>query len=214
MTEEEALAILLKNLKKRKKISDPLRIAEACRYLSNLYGSYSEVADRVGVSSEIIREFVHISKLSENVKKLIQQGLIQGVDIPYRISRIEDKDRQFEIAKAVIGLKSHIVREIVEYARRHEEKSAEECKEEVLKSKGETIEIHTILIPFDTESSEEEIEHAIKEGLKPKRPFHCKVKDSILIISLHKEDFDALKERARASGGTIEGAIEEMLRWN
>ena len=226
LSEEEALAILITTLKKRKKILNPLLVAKACRYLFELYGSIDRVAKRIEISSEMIREFICIDHLPEEVKDLIRQGLIQGIDIPYRLSRIDNSQRQIEVAKTIIGLNSHTVRDVVEYARRHPEKSAEECKQEVLKAKGTTIELHVIPIKLsetilkslenkaknENKRLEDLIKSRIEDKLKPKYTVSCDIKASTLILSLRKEDFEELNRKSEASDLPIGEFINKLLK--
>lgn len=225
LTEEEALAILITTLKKRKKIPNPLPIAKACRYLSELYGSQKKVAERLEISSEMIREFVYIDKLSKEVKDMIKDGLIQGVDILYRISyRINNPKRQVEIARIVAGLSSPLARDIIEFARKHPEKSAEECKQEVLKARGVIVELHVIPIKLSEtviKSLENKVKNKkladlikskIEDKLKPKYAISCDIKASTLILSLRKEDFEELSRKSEAFNLTLEEFINKLLK--
>jgi len=145
LDEETALAVLLTNLKGRKK-KDYLATAQSSRFLKQKYGSCEKVAKKVGVSSEIIREFDSLVDLPQKVKRLIATRAIK-LDTGYRIStQIEGGDRQTEIAKEVANLGAFDARAIIEYARKNRHLSAEECKRRVLGSKTVTERLHVFVL--------------------------------------------------------------------
>lgn len=149
--EETALAVLFANLKGKKK-KDYITTAKCCRYLRKQYGSLKKVADKVGISSEIIREFDSLLDLPKEVQQLISKRLIK-LDTGYRISmRIEGAEKQTEIAKAVLDLGAFDARNVIEYARKNPKLSAEECKRRVLKSKTVTEKLHVFILPFPEET--------------------------------------------------------------
>lgn len=151
MNEETALAVLFANLKGRKK-KDYITTAKCCRYLRKLYGSLKKVADKVGVSSEIIREFDSLLDLPKDVQQLISKRLIK-LDTGYRISmRIEGAEKQREIANAVLDLGAFDARNVIEYARKNPKLPAEECKRRVLKSKTVTEKLHIFILPLPGET--------------------------------------------------------------
>lgn len=147
LDEETALAILFRNLKGSKK-KDYLATANACRFLRKLYGSYSKVAETVGVSSEIIREFDSLEDLPDEVKEMVSTGAIR-LDTGYRIStKLEGKERQVDIAKAVADLGAFDARAIIEYAQKNSDMPASKVKSQVLGSKTITEKLHVFILPL------------------------------------------------------------------
>jgi len=102
----------------KKRTVDILKVAEALRDLHNLHGSRNAVSKivKVKLSPEMIREFLRLLSLTDEVKTLIRKGFINSVDIGYRISKLNRKD-QIVLAKNVLGkrLNSYDVRNIVKY---------------------------------------------------------------------------------------------------
>ena len=179
LDEEKALAILFMNLKGSKK-KDYLATAKACRFLRRLYGSFRKVAEKVGVSSEIIREFDSLEDLPDEVKEIISKGTIK-LDTGYRIStKLQGEERQIAIAKAVAGLNAFDARAIIEYAEKNPDMPASEVKSQVLGSKTVTEKVHVFVLPLSertfqalkTESAkmksktEELVKKIIQEWLK------------------------------------------------
>ena len=150
LDEETALAILLMNLKGRKK-KDYIATASACRFLRKLYGSYANVAEKVGVSSEIIREFDSLQDLPDEVKEMVSKGIIR-LDTGYRIStKLDEAKRKIDIAKAVASLGAFDARAIIEYAQKNPEMPTAEVKSRVLGSKTVTEKVHVFILPLPEE---------------------------------------------------------------
>ena len=82
LDEESALAILFANTRRKKRKEDLITIARAFEYLVNLYGSKEAVAKRVGLSTEMIREFLTVLKLPREIQKLVTEcaHVTQGID--------------------------------------------------------------------------------------------------------------------------------------
>ena len=147
LDEETALAVLFKNLKGPRR-KDYLATADACRFLTQIYGSHRKVAEKVGVSSEIIREFDSLYDLAETAKRLVSKGSIK-LDIGSRIStQIKGEKRKVEIARAVADLRTFDARAVVEYAKKNPEISASEVKSRVLGSKTVTEKVHVFIMPL------------------------------------------------------------------
>lgn len=114
--EVKLLAIIAAGTKRKKRIVDILKVAEALKDLHDLHGSRDAVSKIVKLSPEMIREFLKLLSLTDEVKALIKKGLINSVDIGYRVSKLSKKD-QIVLAKYVFekGLSSGDVRNIVKY---------------------------------------------------------------------------------------------------
>lgn len=116
--EVKLLAIIAAGTKRpaKKRRVSILEVAKALEDLHHLHTSYGAVSKIVKLSPEMIRQFIKLLSLTEKVKMLIKEGLINSVDIGYRISKISKKD-QIVLAENVIGrrLSSEDVRNIVKY---------------------------------------------------------------------------------------------------
>lgn len=110
--EETALSILFSNTKRKKRDADLLTIARNCDYLVRLYGSQQAVADRVGISAEMIREFLTTLKLPAEVQKLVSERKIDRVDVVREISALGDPAKQVTAAEALIQTPSKDIRDI------------------------------------------------------------------------------------------------------
>ena len=116
--EIKLLAIIAAGTKRtsKKRTISILKVAKAFKDLHDLHGSLDAVSKIVKLSPEMVRQFVKLLSLTDEVKMLIKKGLINSIDIGYRISKLSKKD-QIILAENVIGkrLSSEDVRNIVKY---------------------------------------------------------------------------------------------------
>jgi plasmid stability protein len=227
LTEEKALALLIMGYGRRRKVANPLPMAEACAYLRGTYRSQIEVSKRIGVHSRSIGRLIRIDSLSTEVKKLIEIGLIQGIERSYNISTIKDLKRQVEVAKASVGLSSRDVRDLVAYVKRHPRKSIKKCREDVLKSKKTVVNLHVIIGQLEDEvlqalrceaaTTGQEVENLAREEiqktLRPRHSLSCTVRDAnLVVLSLREDDFKKLVKRAGSEKVHMDRWVNNVLK--
>lgn len=148
--EETLLAKLYLNLGTRRKKDNLLEISEACKILSKHYGSQKSLAKKIGVSSEIIRGFVSITELPNEIKTLIKKKKIH-FDTAQRIHRINDKELQIKVANLVAGMSSDNAKQLIQYARRHPHESLENIKKRLITSRGQKEKYTVMILPLPDE---------------------------------------------------------------
>jgi len=150
--EERTVANLYLNLKggKRKK-DDWITIARDVKQLSDFYKSPAEAARKLGVSYELVRSIMKILDLPKEVQTMIKEGSIL-YDAAQRLSRLNSRTRQLEVAKAVAGLPSHQARDIIQYAKRYPDASLTDFKRRVTRPKPRREEIHLTVLPLKQET--------------------------------------------------------------
>lgn len=168
MDRDQALAVCFANLKGSKD-KDLLATARALQYLKSLpeFGSNAKVGNAVGVSREIVREFLALLDLPEGVQRLFDTGqlkLEQGRRL-WQLAR-RRPDLLGEVAEAMTGLTAMDARHLVEYILQHPKLSVSESKSKVLGSKTVTErEFHVIAI-----LSEEQYRDLAQEARRRKLP--------------------------------------------
>ncbi len=110
--EETALSILFTNTKRKKRSVDLITIAESCEYLTKLYGSQKEVAKKVGLSTEMIREFRIPLRLPKEFRDLILNKKIDSIDIVKEIAVLKDTSQQIAMARNIANIPSKDIRDI------------------------------------------------------------------------------------------------------
>jgi hypothetical protein len=111
---EVAVAALIASTRRVRRPLKLLEIAHNLEIALSAYRSLSKLADAIGVSSEMLRQFSRVNKLSHATKQFLSDGSIESVDIADRLSRLPVPD-QLSVARAVAHgkLTSDDVRAIV-----------------------------------------------------------------------------------------------------
>jgi len=110
----EALGALIANTKRVRRKLSLVEVAQwidtACRGL----GGLRAVAERVGLSKEMLRQFATVNALSPKVKKLVAERKIDRVDVAHRLSKLPPLE-QYQVARLVAAgdLDSDDVRAVV-----------------------------------------------------------------------------------------------------
>lgn len=150
LDEDTALAIVFANTKRKKRIDDLLTIAKACEYLVKLnkYGSQQAVAKRVGLSAEMIRQFLTVLKLSKEIQELVSKRKIDSVDMVKEIAVIKDQPKQIAVAHAFMNSLSKDARDIKRLVKDVNLPSGD-AKKTVLDAKPKGL--HLFVMDFDDE---------------------------------------------------------------
>lgn len=129
-SEKELLASFIANFRKGTKIDDPIRYAETCKALTDLYGSPEKVAEKLGIGKETVRILSKIVELPPYIKSLISERKIP-LTVAFDIVPV-DRGRQVEVANAVIGLRHRDARKVIRRFSENPHRSAMSIRSEVL----------------------------------------------------------------------------------
>jgi Mg-chelatase subunit ChlI len=162
--EESALAVLFGNTKKKKRTVDLLTLAKSCDYLVRKYGSRNEVAKRLELSTEMIREILAPLSLPQEIQNLISERKIDSIDVVREIAAIKDHSKQLQVGNLFTKVPTKDIREIKRLLK-ESRISVEEATNTVLKFKER--DMHVFIIDFDDLAYETIKTQAKKLGLSP-----------------------------------------------
>lgn len=138
MDRDEALAICFLNLKGYKD-KDLFLTAQALQYLKSLpeYGSNRKVGEAVGVSGEVVREFLTLFKLPQSIQKLFREGQLTRLEQSRRLWQLAKRRPAIleETAKAISDLSAWDSRHLIEHILRNPSLSVSQAKKTMLESK-------------------------------------------------------------------------------
>jgi hypothetical protein len=147
---DEALAICFLNLKGYKD-KDIFQTAEALRFLKNLpeYGSNEKVGEAVGVTGEVVREFLTLFKLPKQIQNLFKKKKLVHLEQCRRLWQLAKArpDVLEETAEAISDMTAWDSRHTIEHILKNPSLSVSEAKEAVLESRPQKIkEYHVIAL--------------------------------------------------------------------
>lgn len=226
LSEVKALAILASNLKRKKRNVDMLTIQECIDYLREYYGSLKEVEKRAGVSYEMLREFLNVKKLPNEIKLLVKSRKIDSVEIAEEILKVKGNKRQKELAENIARLKlsTKDVRDVVQYANTVLELSIDDCIRRVLESKAIKEKRYMVVMELKNSTLErlrkeaeklsvdiEDLAKSIFKNLKIQNIISCDRHGKLIALTVPKNELKVLKEKAKELKITLEELAETAI---
>jgi hypothetical protein len=89
----EAIAVLLANTGRPRRKLSLLEVGDWIEVARRELGSLAQVADTIGVSPEMLREFAAVRKLVPEVREMVARRDIDSVDVAHRLARLPDRDQ-------------------------------------------------------------------------------------------------------------------------
>jgi hypothetical protein len=152
-SDERLIARLYLNLKAGKRKRDTwTTIARDTNELVKRSGSIRSAAQRLGVSTELVRAICSINRLPPAVQRIVDDpnnGI--GMDAAQRLAGLSDSDRVIAVATAIRGMPSHDQRQVIQFARANPGGDIEEFKERVKTSKVRREKIGLLVVPVSSQ---------------------------------------------------------------
>lgn len=99
----EALAVLISCTHRKRR---PLPLPDIAKWLKLAVaklGSYSAVADRIGLSSKMLRQFSYVDRLAEPVQELFQNRRLDSVDAATHLAMLPLRDQKVIANALAVG---------------------------------------------------------------------------------------------------------------
>ncbi len=149
---EELYSALYRDIKGSKiKSSDWITIAKKTQKLVKS-DTMEDVAQKLGVTPELIRSIITLLKLPHPVQRLIKQRKIL-YDAARRLTFFEAK-KAIEVANVIAGLTSHQQREVINYARKFPNSGLGSFKKRVSRPKMKAEKVYVTILPLRKENYE------------------------------------------------------------
>ena len=127
-SESYCLAILITNLKKRKRYPDPITVAECAQFLYEMYGSFEQVSRMVDVHPSVIRKWVNLATAPEYLRQCVKENEIYPVAAFAILSAFKENSKIQDITKEVSGWGEPEIVRFIKFVKEHPELSVSECK--------------------------------------------------------------------------------------
>ena len=106
----DEIAKLISNTKTKIRTLDLVEISRLMTKYKEIYGSTDALAKKLSLSKEMVREFLIVNQLPEEVKELIKTRKIDSVDAVKVIYSINGDKKRIEFANAILGLNTQEIR--------------------------------------------------------------------------------------------------------
>jgi hypothetical protein len=177
LDKDTAFAIAFANLKGSKH-KDLIGTARALEFLRSLpeYSSNARVGTAVGVSGEIVREFLGLLKLPSQIQDRFDAGELK-LEHGRRLRQLQTRHPNLinDAAAAMNGLTAMDARDLVEQILQHPDRSVTESKRSVLDSKTRYQDEYHVVAILDADAF-----HALEKRARSKRKTVNELVTSIL----------------------------------
>lgn len=221
--DSQTLARIAKGTKRKKREINLLDVSKAIKSEYQKTGSLSKVAASVKLSPEMVRQFLKVCELEEDVRELVRSGSITSVDICYRLSKLPGKE-QVALARQTVekGLSSGDVRAIVRYKTANPKVPVEKAVRKTLQSKDKAVYVAYLPISEETfkqlcqSATQKERRKAIKSSFNalPRDQTHLRieVRGRLVIVRAAKEAMPALRSKAKALKVPLRSLADALVR--
>lgn len=208
----KALAVLIKNTRTRQR---RLSLPEIANWLDRAvkgFGSLKEVADRIGLSTKMLRQFEYVRQLSPSVQALFAQRKLDSVDTAVHLSRLSAAD-QITIAQGIAKgqLDSADVRAIAELRRKRLKGDIDELLHRVKESKN----VKQYLAEFVVRSKKatpDSLRKTFGRIIGPESICSIDIKGSIGTLKMTAQGRDRLQKAATSKGLTKAALVTRLTQ--
>lgn len=210
---EEALAVLISNTRNRKR---PLPLTEIARWLQIAVcrlGGYSAVADRIGLSAKMLRQFSYVPKLSNPVQDLFTTRRLDSVDAAVHLAMLPADDQK-PVADALAAgeIDTSDVRAIIDLRRAGRSESSRDILERVKSSK--TIKEYIAEFIAGGTPSPDRLRDAFTRYIPPSEIVRLEIDGPAGRLVLTGKGKTALAKAARTFGVPLKSVLPLILREN
>ena len=167
------------------------------------------MAEKVGLSTEMLREFRSVMKLTPDVRKLVANRTIDSVDLVYRISKL-DAAGQKEVVRKYLEeqLSGDDVRVISSYTTKTGKRSLKAI-EDVVSSRN--IQIYVLQVNNTTVQQRGRLVQRIKDVVRSEGILNFSSKGSTLSVELSKAGQKRLREEAKRKKKTLRQFVSDLI---
>jgi hypothetical protein len=133
---KEALAVLISSTHNKKRSLSLPEIAHWLGVAVQILGSYGAIADRIGLSAKMLRQFSSVDRLNRPVQKLFASREVDSVDAATHLAILPSEDQLF-VAQSLAARKidTQDVRALVQLRKADQKSTAETLLRRVIRSK-------------------------------------------------------------------------------
>jgi hypothetical protein len=207
----EALAVLISSTHSRKR---PLPLTEIARWLElavNRLGSYRAVADRIGLSSKMLRQFSYVSRLSSPVQKLFEKRQLDSIDAVGHLALLSKSEQQTVARALAFGeIDTADVRAIAQLRRDGKSEKIDSLLERVKGSKTRREYVAEFVVRGVPDRCR--LLKAFRTHIPPAEILRLELDGALGRLALTKKGKAALNKAARALGVSLNRVIPKILQ--
>lgn len=210
--EQSVIARLLKSTRTQKRPCSLIEIANDIKWLQDQMGRLENVSQTVGISTEMLKQFLSVKQLSPKVQELVKTRKIDSVTIVYYIRNFSENE-QLAIANEVIAgrLSTGDVRALVPLKKSFPHLSIDELILRLQKSKNIKVYVAYFQIPSSIKKIESLEKHFAKIVGKDEI-ISLSMTDHIGTLELTSVGRKKIMEAARKRNLTLRKFVDRVVK--
>ncbi len=209
---DELTVRLIRNTIKRNssRADNILIIAKDIQELIELTGSIKKAANILNISQVMLQKFLSVNKLSDPVKKLVEERKFDNVQAIYDIKSLSASE-QLIIAKLVIDKKitGTDVKAIIPQKNASKNLPIEKIVAQLIASKD--IKIYSAFIALSKKLSSTELEKILFSTIDKRLIYSVSIKNNAAKISFTKEGYAFIKKEVKTKKQTIKQYLNFII---
>ncbi|HET8671572.1 MAG TPA: hypothetical protein VFM05_13355 [Candidatus Saccharimonadales bacterium] len=206
----QALAILISNTRSTKR---PLPLTEVARWLKvaiDKLGSFSAVAERLGLSEKMLRQFSYVNRLTPSALELVATRTLDSVDAVTHLGMLPRKQQQAVVGALKSGtIETRDIRPIVQLHRSNYSKSINEIIDRVKREKTTREYIAEFVVRGSRDR--ESIINALQKNISAKEIIRVELDGALGRLVLTAAGKKQLMKAARKLGTSMSQVIPTIL---
>lgn len=205
---KKAISELIGCTRRKRRPKSIIEIANLIEFLKTKLGTYKAVSDKVGLSTEMLREFKAVKFLSPEIHNLVAERIIDSVDLVYRIGKL-----RLETQKAIVHkvLQNTLSGNDVRVVKSSSAGQMSEREALIRTVKSRDIKIYIIRFHMPKGKSSSAIRRDFSRIIRPKEIVSLKVEKGVATIGLSYKGQKKLREAAKQKNKTLREFVMNIL---
>ncbi len=208
---QEALAVLISSTHSKKR---PLPLTEIAKWLNvavGKLGSYSAVADRIGLSPQMLRQFSHVPRLAKSVQQLFHSRQLDSIDAATHLAMLPLQEQQVMAEAFASGdIDTSDIRAVVQLRRSGESEPISRLLKRVRESKTQQEYVAEFIVRG--EQGYAKIMDAFRMYIPENEIIRLELKGAVGRLVVTRKGKQALARAARTLGVSLKRVIPTILQ--
>jgi hypothetical protein len=208
---EEALAVLISCTRTKRRPLPLTEVADWIELAVSKLGSHAAVADRIGLSTKMLRQFSAVQRLSKPVQRLFQSRQLDSVDAAAHLAMLPAGEQELVAEELASGLiDTGDLRAVVQLWQTGGSGPLRTVLRKVKESKTRHVYVAEFVVrgPNDRER----VQRALQKYIEPAEIIGVELEGSLGRAMLSREGKKQLSRAAKDLGASLRGVVSRILK--
>lgn len=208
---ESVIARLIANTCKKKRPNNLIEIARDIRWLQNDLGSLKAVSETIGISTDMLGQFLSVERLSPEVRKLVEERKIDLVNIVHYMRNFDPEAQQVIAREVMEGrLSAEDIRVLAPLQKNLPDMTVEQLISRVQKSRDIKVYIAYFRLPPGFKNANT-LERKFEKTVGKTEMVSFTVKDQVGILELTSAGMKKLREAAKKRNLSLRKFVDMIV---